>query len=159
MTRRTSRALLSAMLLALPATGWQQAAAQNSPGGQLKCEVLGGIGFVFGSLKALDCVFTPNVGGREFYKGTINKYGVDLGFQRRGTILWAVLSPRLTSPGELDSKYVGATAQVVVGVGASANALAGTNKIVLNPLSGGGAIGLNVAAGIAGLELAYVHPH
>ena len=159
MTRRTSPALLSATLLALLSTVSQPATAQNSPGGQLKCEVLGGVGFVFGSSKALDCVFTPNVGGREFYKGTINKFGIDLGFQRRGTILWAVLSPRLTIPGELEGKYVGATAQVVAGVGASANALVGTNKIVLNPLSGGGAIGLNVAAGIAGLELAYVHPH
>jgi hypothetical protein len=148
-------ALLSTVLLAVAA---QPAVAQeNSPGGQLKCEVQGGIGFVFGSSKALDCVYTPNVGGREFYKGTINKFGLDLGFQRRGTILWAVLSPRLTMPGELEGKYVGATAQVVAGVGASANALVGTNKIVLNPISGGGAVGLNIAGGIAGLELAYVH--
>jgi hypothetical protein len=133
------------------------AVAQSSPGGQLSCDVRGGVGFIIGSSKALDCVFSPNSGGREYYAGTINKFGLDIGFQRRGTILWAVLSPKLTlGPGTLQGKYVGGTAQVVAGVGASANALVGTNKVVLNPLSGGGATGLNIAAGIAGLELVYI---
>ncbi|MGC2411032.1 MAG: DUF992 domain-containing protein [Methyloceanibacter sp.] len=44
-------------------------------------------------------------------------------------------SPKLTlGPGLLQGKYVGGTAQVAAGVGASANSLVGTNKVVLNPL-------------------------
>jgi Protein of unknown function (DUF992) len=133
------------------------AAGAASPGGQLSCDVARGVSFIFGSSKALDCVYSPNSGGREYYKGTINKFGVDIGFQRRGTILWAVLSPGLTrGPGALEGKYVGGTAQVAAGPGVSANALVGTNKVVLNPISGGGATGLNIAAGIAGIELVYV---
>jgi hypothetical protein len=144
-----------ASFLALVAT--PAAAQQASPGGKLTCEVHGGVGFVFGSSKALDCLYEPNSGGSEEYKGTINKYGIDIGFQRKGKLRWAVLSPKLTEgPGTLAGKYVGATAQAVAGVGVSGNALVGTNKVVLNPLSGGGATGLNIAAGVAGLELVYV---
>lgn len=147
---------LAASLL-IAASQPMPAAAQSSPGGQLRCDVRGGVGFIFGSSKALDCVFTPNAGVVQYYAGTINKFGLDIGFQRHGTILWAVLSPSLTlGPGVLSGKYVGATAQLAAGVGASANALVGTNKIVLNPLSGGGATGLNIAAGVAGLELVYI---
>jgi hypothetical protein len=140
------------VLVATPA-----AAQEASPGGKLTCEVQGGRGFIFGSSKALDCLYEPNSGGSEEYKGTINKYGIDIGFQRKGKLRWAVLSPKLTEgPGTLAGKYVGATAQAVAGVGVSGNALVGTNKVVLNPLSGGGATGLNIAAGVAGLELVYV---
>lgn len=147
-----------AVLLVTIAAHPARAHGESSPGGQLRCDVEGGVGFIFGSSKALDCVYSPNSGGREYYKGTINKFGVDIGFQRRGTILWAVLSPGLTlGPGSLAGTYVGGTAQVAAGPGVSGNALVGTNKIVLNPLSGGGTTGLNVAAGIAGIELVYVH--
>ncbi|MGA8689062.1 MAG: DUF992 domain-containing protein [Methyloceanibacter sp.] len=146
-----------AVLFLLGASGGLPAAAQSSPGGQLRCDVRGGVDFIFGSSKALDCVFAPNSGEQEYYAGTINKFGIDIGFQRGGTILWAVLSPKLTlGPGSLQGKYFGGTAQVVAGVGASANALVGANKVALNPLSGGGATGLDVAAGIAGLELVYI---
>ena len=155
----TLPALLALLLVALPGN-LAEAGGGASPGGSLNCEVQGGIGFIFGSSKALDCVYTPNSGGQELYKGTINKYGIDIGFQKHGTLRWAVLSPKLTEgPGALSGKYVGGTAQVAVGPGVSGNALVGTNKVVLNPLSGGGARGLNIAAGVAGLELVYVRPH
>jgi hypothetical protein len=112
---------------------------------------------VFGSSKALDCVYTPNAGAPEMYKGTINKYGIDIGFERHGTLLWAVLSPGNTlGQGALEGKYVGGTAQLAAGAGGSANVLVGGNKIELNPLSGGTATGINIAAGVAGLELVYV---
>jgi Protein of unknown function (DUF992) len=72
-------------------------------------------------------------------------------------ILWAVLSPGLTrGPGSLSGNYVRASAEVVAGVGASLNALVGANKVVLNPISVSGDVGLNVAGGIADLDLVYV---
>ena len=50
--------------------------------------------------------------------------GIDVGFQRRGVIVWAVLSPGLTNgPGSLSGNYVGLSADVAAGLGAGANAL------------------------------------
>ena len=127
------------------------------PGGQLKCDVEGGMSFFVGSSHRLDCVFTPTDSPPEYYRGTINKIGLDVGFQSRGVIVWAVLSPGLTrGPGALAGNYVGASAELVAGVGASANALVGGNKVVLNPLSVSGDVGLNVAGGIADIDLVYV---
>ncbi len=127
------------------------------PGGQLKCDVEGGMSFFVGSSHRLDCIFTPTDSPPEYYRGTINKIGLDVGFQSRGVIVWAVLSPGLTrGPGALAGNYVGASAELVAGVGASANALVGGNKVVLNPLSVSGDVGLNVAGGIADIDLVYV---
>ena len=57
------------------------------------------------------------------------------------------------SDGALEGSYVGASAQVAAAFGAGANALLGTNNIMLNPLSITGLRGFNVAAGISSLEL------
>jgi Protein of unknown function (DUF992) len=127
------------------------------PIGQLKCDVEGGLSFLVGSSRRLDCAFMPLGDPTQFYKGSINKVGLDVGFQSRGIIVWDVLSPGLTlGPGSLSGNYVGASAEVVAGVGASVNALVGLNKVVLNPISVSGDVGLNVAGGIADLDLVYV---
>jgi len=126
------------------------------PSGQLKCHVDGGMGFIVGSSRRVDCVYTPSGGAPESYTGSINKIGIDLGWEKGGVLLWAVLSPGLTKgPGSLAGNYIGATADVAVGVGAGANALVGGNKVVLNPISVTGDIGINLAAGIADLDLNY----
>ncbi|MGA8691014.1 MAG: DUF992 domain-containing protein [Methyloceanibacter sp.] len=151
-------AVIAALVALLPGNvdmAWAQPI--SPPGGQLKCDVEGGMSFFVGSSRRLDCVFTPTDSPPEFYKGSINKIGIDVGFQSRGVIVWAVLSPGLTrGPGSLSGNYVGASAEVVAGVGASANALVGGNKVVLNPLSVSGDVGLNVAGGIADIDLVYV---
>src|SRR5262249_40873690 len=86
--------------------------------------------------------------------GRINKVGVDLGWEKGGMLIWVVLSPALASgPVALSGNYIGASADVVAGVGAGANALVGGNKVVLNPISVSGDIGINLAAGIADLDL------
>ena len=146
-------------LAALLATGAGTASAQpmSPPGGQLKCDVEGGVSFFVGSSRRLDCVFMPTDSPPEFYKGSINRVGVDIGFQSAGVIVWAVLSPGLTrGPGSLSGNYVGASAAIAAGLGVGANALVGGNKVVLNPISVSGDIGINVAAGIADIDLVYV---
>ena len=157
MNLRKQFAALALMSLALGvacSVGAAQPAAP--PGGQLKCHVASGMGFIVGSSRAVDCVFTPTDGMPEHYTGRINKIGLDLGWEKGGMLLWAVLSPGLTKgPGALAGNYVGATAEVAAGVGAGANALVGGNKVVLNPLSVTGDIGINLAAGIADLDLNY----
>jgi len=149
-------AIAAAMIISVAAIDGTAAQPAAPPGGQLKCHVDSGMGFIVGSSREVDCVFTPTAGYPEHYTGRINKIGMDVGWVRGGTLLWAVLSPGLTKgPGALAGNYVGATAEVTAGVGAGANALVGGNKVVLNPLSVSGDIGFDLAGGIADLDLIY----
>jgi len=125
--------------------------------GTLSCGVSSGFGFVFGSSKDLNCTFAgPN--GYESYVGTISKFGVDIGYTSGGILVWTVLAPTgQLAPGSLAGNYAGATASATAGVGVGANALVGgsTNTIALQPLSIEGNRGLNVAAGIGAITLAF----
>lgn len=123
--------------------------------GSLQCRVSGGMGFVFGSSKDLDCLFVRPDGMGERYVGTINKYGVDLGFTKEAQIVWVVFAPGAVAKGALAGDYGGATASATVGAGVGANVLlGGSNKqITLQPVSVEGSAGLNVAAGVAAVSL------
>jgi hypothetical protein len=121
----------------------------------LTCNEAGGWGFIFGASNKVNCTFAS--GARtERYAGHINKFGVDIGYQKAGVLVWTVVAPTTdVSPKALGGHYGGATAEAAVGVGPSANVLiGGSNKqFALQPVSVGGAEGLNVAAGIAELTL------
>jgi hypothetical protein len=118
--------------------------------GPLTCTVASGWGLIFGSSKDLHCSFGPTPDRVENYAGKINKYGVDIGYQKGGVMAWAVLAPtKDLAPGSLTGSYGGATAGGAVGVG-------GSNKTIsLQPLSIEGTTGLNVAAGVASIDLIY----
>lgn len=147
--------LVAGLALFLAAQANQSEA--DSPSGGLRCAVAEGPSRILGSTRALDCVYISDDGGREHYRGTIDKYGPDIGYQRRGMIYWAVLSPNIAGRrGELTGHYMGASAGVAIGPGLHANALVGGNKIMLNPISFGDANGLNVAATLTDLQLVYV---
>jgi hypothetical protein len=113
------------------------------------------MGFVFGSSKDISCLFTRTDGVAERYTGTINKYGVDIGFTKEAQMVWLVFAPGNISKGALAGIYAGATAGAAVGVGAGANVLVGGSgsQITLQPVSVEGSIGLNIAAGVGALEL------
>src|ERR1700758_243129 len=126
--------------------------------GTLTCNVSGGWGFVFGSSKALRCTFARAGGRPEHYAGSINKFGVDIGYTQGGVLVWGVFAPTASlAPGALSGNYVGATGSATVGVGAGANVLVGGSNrtISLQPLSIEGNTGLNVAAGIGAMNLRY----
>jgi uncharacterized protein DUF992 len=126
--------------------------------GTLTCNVASGWGFVFGSSKALHCTFAPAPGRAEFYAGTINKFGVDIGYTQGGVLVWAVFAPTVNlAPGALNGNYVGATGSATVGIGAGANVLVGgsNSTISLQPVSVEGNTGLNIAAGIGSISLRY----
>ena len=113
-------------------------------------------GFVVGSVTQLSCTFKPPNGPAEPYNATLNRAGVDLGFNSQVTVAWAVWAPSRGSPRyDLSGHYGGAQASAAIGVGGGANALIGGsgNTIALQPLSGQAQTGLSVAAGVAGLEL------
>ena len=125
--------------------------------GTLTCNVASGWGFVFGSSRALRCTFAGS-GRTEHYAGTIQRFGVDIGFTQAGVLVWAVLAPTSNmAPGALAGNFVGATGSATVGVGAGANVLVGGSNrtISLQPVSFEGSTGLNVAAGIGAINLRY----
>lgn len=123
--------------------------------GSLNCSAAGGVGFVFGSSRTLNCLFTRTDGTGERYEGTIRRFGVDIGFTRESTIVWMVFAPGSIAPGALAGEYAGGSAQGTVGVGVGANVLLGgsSNQITLQPVSVEGSVGLNAAAGVAAVSL------
>jgi|SRR5271165_844096 len=126
--------------------------------GTLTCNVASGWGFVFGSSRALRCNFASASGRTEHYAGSIQRFGVDIGFTQAGVLIWTVLAPTSNlAPGALAGNFVGATGSATVGVGAGANVLVGGSNrtISLQPLSFEGSTGLNVAAGIGAISLRY----
>jgi uncharacterized protein DUF992 len=142
--------LLAAMVVATPAH------AQGVRVGVLSCNVSSGFGFIFGSSRSMNCSFSGAGGHYENYIGTINRFGVDIGYIRGGVLVWSVLAPTATpAPCALAGNFGGATAQATVGVGAGVNVLVGGsgNSISLQPVSIEGTTGLNVAAGIASMSL------
>ena len=131
-------------------------AAQQVRAGVLSCDVAGGLGLVLGSQKLVSCSFTPEgEGRREDYDGSITKYGVDLGLTRGSRMLWIVFTNTVAGPGFLAGDYFGATGEATMGAGLGANVLlGGSNRTVaLQPVSLSGQTGLNLAIGIAALQL------
>jgi hypothetical protein len=140
------------------------AAAQHAVQvGTLICDVSGGVGMIIASQKAVQCTFAPApvappgaAAPAEIYAGTIKKVGIDIGATTAGQMIWAVFAPTTgLPPGSLSGVYSGATAEATVAVGLGANVLVGgsNHTIALQPLSITGQTGLNIAAGIASLEL------
>ena len=134
------------------------AQAQAVKAGVLTCNVSSGFGFIFGSSRSINCTFAPAGGAPQHYVGSIDKFGVDIGYTKGGVLVWTVLAPTTSpAPGSLNGSYGGATASATVGPGVGANVLVGGsgNSISLQPLSIEGNTGLNVAAGVAALTLTY----
>jgi hypothetical protein len=117
--------------------------------GYLACDIGGGVGYILGSAKEVDCVFHSNRGSRDRYTGTIRKLGVDIGFTTRGRLVWAVFAPTAGyHSGSLGGIYDGATVEATVGAGVGANVLVGgtAGSIHLQTISVQGQFGLNAAA-------------
>lgn len=119
--------------------------------GYLDCNIDGGVGYVLGSAKEADCVFSSTVGSEplDHYTGVVRKMGVDLGFTTRSRLIWAVFAPTAGyHHGSLGGLYQGATAEVTVGAGVGTNILVGgtSGSIHLQTISVTGQLGLNVAA-------------
>jgi hypothetical protein len=154
MPKLSSIGLAFILLLVLPLT----ASAQHTKTvGMLTCKTSASLGLVIGSHQKLKCSFEPNSGGApEHYTGTINRLGLDLGVKGGGVMAWAVVAPTTgVAPHALAGKYVGASGDASLGVGAGANVLVGGShrSIALQPVSVTGNVGVNLALGVAGLTL------
>lgn len=144
--------------LALLAASVMPASAQQVQAGMLECRSGGSVGFIIGSVTELSCIYRPDLGPRQAYRATIRRAGVDLGATAVSGLAWAVFAPTAQlGLGDLSGNYGGVSAGAAVGVGLGANVLYGgsNNSIALQPLSVEGQVGLNVFAGLAGMELRF----
>jgi len=123
----------------------------------LSCSMAPTIGLIVGSRQTMTCQFQPDRGGiTERYAGVINRIGLDLGVTAGGAMGWAVLtSAEVPVQGGLAGTYVGASGDISLGVGVGANVMfGGSNKsVALQPISVEGQVGVNLALGIANLQL------
>ena len=148
-----SIAALAWLVVATPAG----AAQGGIKAGILTCNVDGGFGYILGSSRDVKCTYAPASGKKaETYKGTISKFGVDIGYLNSSVMVWSVFAPTSDlKHGTLAGQYSGATGSATVGMGAGANVLVGGSKnaFTIQPVSIEGSTGLNVAGGIATLTL------
>jgi Protein of unknown function (DUF992) len=124
--------------------------------GTLTCDISGGIGLIVASKKSVACIFTPLAAGspREVYSAAITKIGPDAAATTGGEMVWSVFAPKSRPFGALAGDYAGG-GDATVGAGLGANVLLGGSDraVVLQPVSFQGQGGVNIAAGVAGLEL------
>jgi len=157
MHRRLSALAALAVVTAvtLPAPSMAQG-RERTKVGSLTCDISAGIGLIITSKKEMTCMFTPSQPEpREVYTGSITKFGLDLGATAGGEMIWEVYAPTNRRLGALAGHYGGASAEVTVGAGVGANVLVGGSNrtVTLQPVSVPGQAGLNVAAGVAEIDL------
>lgn len=125
--------------------------------GALSCNVSGSVGFIFGSTKSLGCILVRSNGTSELYDGTINRFGIDIGFTKAIHVVWHVYSLDENAPsGALAGNYAGTETSVALGGTFGGNALLGgvNNAIVLQSVVvQSGNTGINFADGIAEISL------
>jgi hypothetical protein len=156
MLKSCARHLVGLTLLSLLA-GPSIAQGQYSRSGLLSCAMAPTIGLIVGSRQTMTCQFQPDRGGMtERYVGVINRIGLDLGFTAGGAMGWAVLtSADVPVRGGLAGSYFGGSGDISLGVGVGANVMfGGSNRsVALQPVSIEGQVGVNLAVGIANLQL------
>lgn len=124
--------------------------------GVLECRGGASIGLVVGSSSMLTCVYRGENRFEDQYVGIVRKVGLDLGITKEVNLTWIVFAPTgRIGPGDLVGNYSGVSGSASIGVGLGANALLGgsNNSVALQPLSVQGQTGLNIQAGLNGLEL------
>jgi len=151
---------LSTLSIAIAALAVPLASANAMPpmrAGLLQCEGGQNVGFVVGSTTSLECVFQSEGRRPEPYLATLRRVGLDLGITDQTKLTWAVNAP--IGRGDLAGNYGGVGANASVGIGGGGNFLVGgpQNAYALQPISLQGQTGLNVAAGVASIELEPVH--
>jgi hypothetical protein len=145
--------LLTLALSSVPASAQQQVQA-----GVLECAGGESISFIVGSVSEFNCVYRPNAGPAQAYRATLRRAGIDVGVTAVSGLVWGVFAPtQQIGLGDLSGNYGGATAGAAFVIGGAANVLYGgsNNSFALQPLSVEGQVGINVFAGVAGLELRF----
>ena len=128
--------------------------------GALSCNVSAGGGFIFGSTKELSCVFLTSAGATERYHGSINRYGIDVGYTgARHTVFHVFSLGSDRGAGVLAGDFAGTQESVAIGgasgVGGGGNVLLGgkNKEIVLQSAGIQQTKGWNFAEGVAEISL------
>ncbi|HSI40553.1 MAG TPA: DUF992 domain-containing protein [Xanthobacteraceae bacterium] len=155
-TRMLLAAGLAAGTAAVAATP-AAAQARRTEVGMLECKGSASVSFIIGSRRTLTCQFKSTRGVSYPYEGTINRWGLDIGFTARNVLLWTVFAPTRAIDGrkDLTGNYAGVSGSVAVGLGVAGNALVGGSNrtIALQPFSIEGQTGVNLAVGVGDLRL------
>jgi hypothetical protein len=154
MMKLSAAATLALMVASVGPTAAQQPVRIKS--GLLDCDVSGGFGVIIGSQKSVNCLFMPDQPGpREPYVGVITKFGLDIGVTSGGRMVWAVYSETTGGRGALAGDYTGVSGEATIAVGLGANVLVGGSNrtVALQPVSTTEQSGLNLAVGVADLQL------
>jgi hypothetical protein len=149
---------LSALAVLAALVSFTAPASAQTQVGFLECRGGETISFVVGSVSDLNCIYRPDVGPAQQYRGVMRRAGVDIGVTAVSALVWRVIAPtNVLGLGDLSGNYGGPTAGGAFVVGAGANVMYGgsNNSVALQPLSVEGQVGLNVFAGVAGLELRF----
>jgi len=153
--------ILAAVLALVGTAGLSEGPAKTGAPvrlGILTCQVDGGTGKIIASRRELSCIF-ENANGQpiERYAGEIWRFGIDIGTTDYSDIGWAVfaLADKNLAPGALQGGYAGLTAGASIGFGLGANVLVGglERSFALQPVSLETSRGLNVAVGVAQMQL------
>lgn len=126
--------------------------------GVMKCRVAGNLSFVLGSQRDIACLYRPNGHGpKQYLVGTTDRFGIALGFQFAGTLLWDVKSA-LHDAGDLTGVYSGVGGDAKFFDGPNGDILVGGpgDRISLKPVTVGGPGGFEVSAGIGRVSLVRV---
>lgn len=145
-------ALLTLAVSSVPAS------AQQVQAGVLECRGGESISFIVGSVSEFNCIYRPDFGPAQQYRARLTRAGIDVGVTAVSGLGWAVFAPtNQIGLGDLSGNYGGATAGGAFVIGGGANVMYGgsNNSFALQPLSLEGQVGLNVYAGVAGLELRF----
>ena len=161
MVRARHRLAAAAIAIALAGLFSSSSIAQPQDrvaAGSLTCDVSAGFGVIVGSKRTVNCTFAPSQPGPvEIYSGAITKLGIDIGATAGGVMVWLVYAPTSRPAGALTGTYAGASAEATIAVGLGAYVLVGGSNrtIALQPVSVQGQVGLNVAIGVAELDLRF----
>ncbi len=160
MTITIARVLAAVAVLTTFGFAGEASAQGRAKVGTLACNLAPSVGFIIGGRQRLGCTYTPDGPfPPETYVGNLSTVGLDIGVSGGGRMIWAVFAPTRGFPrGALAGVYVGASADVAVGIGLGANVLVGGSRrsVALQPLSVEANTGLNLAAGVSRLGLRFV---
>jgi len=152
------RPLCAISLMATLVSG--SALAQTGRVGSLQCHLSGGVGMIIAENQAVDCVYQDASGAPpEHYIGRLTNIGANIGVSGPGALVWGVVAATGSiGPGALAGSYIGAQGSVAVGAGPGGAVLVGgsNNTISLQPISLQTESGLNLSAGLGGLNLQYM---
>lgn len=84
--------------------------------GALTCNVGGSQGYIVGGTKQLSCVFLDKDGTSTSYVGSINQFGLDIGYTKAVHSIWRVYAlDQVKRSDQIGGRYVGETTTIALG--------------------------------------------